>query len=132
MFLVDSSIFIEYYRLKGSPVIRAALESAIDADLVAVNGLIQVEVLGYVSAQANFPILLQDFKDFYWFDLQEIDFDCATEIGHFLRRKAITIPATDLIIAASAMRADAAVLHTDGHFDMMARYFNLKSRNLLN
>jgi predicted nucleic acid-binding protein len=131
MVLVDSSIFIEYYRLKGSPAIRTALKSAIDADLVTVNGMIQVEVLGYVPAQSNLSKLMQDFKDFHWLDLQEVDFDFATEIGFFMRRKAFTVPATDLIIAASAMRADIDLFHMDGHYDMLARHFDLKSRNLL-
>jgi predicted nucleic acid-binding protein len=51
-------------------------------------------------------------------------------MGFSLRRKAITIPATDLIIAASAIRAGAVLYHVDGHYDMLSRYYGLKAKNL--
>ena len=130
MILVDSSAFIEFYRPKGLPHVRAAVAEAIDADLVAVNGVIQVEILAFSSPRIPFAELLGDFKVFHWLDLEEVDFDFAAEIGYSLRRKAITIPAPDLIIAASAMRADAVLYHSDTHYDVLSRHVDLKAKNL--
>ena len=130
MILVDSSAFVEYYRPTGSPVVRAAVAEAIEADLVAVNGVIQVEILAFAPAQTSFRKLLSDFKVFHWFDLEEADFDLAAELGFSLRRRAITVPPADLIIAASAIRFDAVVYHVDSHYDMMTRYSDLKATNL--
>lgn len=114
MILVDSSALVEYYRPKGIPDVQAAVMEAIEADAAAVNGIIQVEVLAFASARASFDELLHDFKIFHRIALQEIDFDRATEMGFSLRRRAVTIPATDLIIAASAIRAGAVLYHVDG------------------
>jgi len=130
MILVDSSALIEFYRPKGLPKVQAAVAEAIDADLVAVNGVIQVEILAFASPRTPFTELLDDFKGFHWLDLEEVDFDFAAEIGYSLRRKAITIPAPDLIIAASAMRADAVLYHSDSHYDVLSRHVDLKARNL--
>jgi predicted nucleic acid-binding protein len=87
-------------------------------------------VLAFVSGRAGFDELLHDFKVFHRIALQEIDFDRATEMGFSLRRRGATIPATDLIIAASAIRAGATLYHMDGHYDALSRYYALKAKNL--
>jgi len=130
MILVDTSAFVEYYRPSGSPAVRAAVAEAIAADLVAVNGIVQVEILAFASGQTNFRKLLSDFKVFRWLDLGEADFDLAAELGFSLRRKAITVPPADLIIAASAIRFEAVLYHVDAHYDMISRHSGLKSKNL--
>jgi predicted nucleic acid-binding protein len=130
MILVDSSALIEYYRPAGSPTVRAAVAEVVDADLVAVNGVIQVEILGFASPRTSFEELLRHFKVFRWLHLQEEDFDFAAEIGFALRRKGITIPANDLIIAASAMRADVLLYHADSHYNTLSQHFALRAKNL--
>ena len=72
MILVDSSALIEFYRPKGLPNVRAAVAEAIDADLVAVNGVIQVEILAFSSPRTSFTELLEDFKVFHWLDLKKL------------------------------------------------------------
>jgi len=129
MILVDSSALIDYYRPAGLPGVRSAVAKVIEADLVAINGVIQVEVLAFADV-ISYRKLVSDFKVFHWLALHETEFDLATEIGFSLRRKAITIPATDLIIAASAIHSDAILYHVDSHFDTISKHCDLKSRNL--
>ena len=131
MILVDSSAWVEYYRPTGFLEVSNAVARAIDDDLAMVNGVIQVEILAFAPHNSNLAKLLSDFRSYHWVDLVESDFDFATEMGFFLRRKAITLKAPDLIIAASAIRNRAVLYHTDSHFDDVARYFDLKSTNLL-
>lgn len=131
MIVVDSSAWVEYYRPVGFQVVKAAVARAIEADLVTVNGIIQVEILAFAPGSSNLAKLISDFKIYNWIELDEDDFDFATEMGFFLRRRSITIKAADLIIAASAIRTRSLLYHTDSHFDDVARHFELKSRNLL-
>ncbi len=56
MILVDSSALVEYYRPNGIPEVQAAVTEAIEADAVAVNGIIQVEVLGFASVATALTI----------------------------------------------------------------------------
>lgn len=130
MILVDSSALIEYYRPAGSPVVRAAVAEAIAADLVAVNGIIQVEILAFAAHESALRKLVADFQVFRWLEVGPAEYDLACRIGFALRRQAFTIPSTDLIIAATAIRADATLYHADAHYDQIASLEPLKARNL--
>ena len=50
----------------------------------------------------------------------------AYDLAYVLRRKAITVPDTDILIAASALVAAATVVHADLHFDLMAPHCGLR------
>jgi predicted nucleic acid-binding protein len=56
--------------------------------------------------------------------------DLAASIASDLWRRGRTVPATAQIIAASAIRARAELLHVDDHFDEIAGVSALASRNL--
>ena len=131
LIVVDSSAFIEYYRPSGSPKVQTAVAEAIDSERVAVNGVIQVEILAFAPDQASFRKLQADFQAFHWLKLGSEEFALATELGFQLRRLGITVPPTDLIIAASAIQAGAIVYHVDAHYDSIAQHSNLMTRHLL-
>jgi predicted nucleic acid-binding protein len=130
MILVDSSAWIEFYRPSGSPGVRTVVAAAIESDLVAVNGVIQVEVLAF-SRHDNRRKLASHFEALHWLDLGKSSFDLATEIGARARSEGITVPSTDLIIAACAVESGSVLLHADTHFDLLIPHSGLKSRNLL-
>lgn len=131
MILVDSSAWITYYRREGSEDIKGLIIEAISADGVAINGVIAVEVLSGISRDKEFKKVDSDFKGFHWFPLVEETFSEASSLGSSLRKKGITIPSTDLIIAASAISSGSTLFHLDSHFDMIAKHTDLKVRNLL-
>jgi predicted nucleic acid-binding protein len=130
MIVVDTSAFIEYYRPGGLRSAQERIASIIAADQVAVNGIIQVEIVAFARTEADRRMLLSDFAAFHRLALGQADYDLATELGFSLRRKAVTIPATDLIIAASTLRAGASLLHLDSHFDRIAEHSDLQAVNL--
>ena len=130
MIVVDTSAFIEYYRPGGDDRVRTAVADAIAADEVAVNGIIHVEIVALASDQADFKRLEGDFQAFHWLETDRDDYERATEIGYRLRRQGLTVPPTDLIVAASAMRAGATLYHVDGHYDQIAEHTDLKARHL--
>jgi predicted nucleic acid-binding protein len=131
LILVDSSAFIEYYRPSGSPKVQASIAEAIASERVATNGIVQVEILAFAPNQASYRKLLADFQAFHWLNLGSEEFALATELGFQLRRLGITVPPTDLIIAASAIQAGAVVYHVDAHYDSIAQHSNLQARHLL-
>jgi predicted nucleic acid-binding protein len=131
MIVVDSSALIEYYRPSGDPRVRDAVAAAIAADQVAVNGIIRVEILAFAAGEAERRLLASDFEAFHDLDLGPPDFDLACQLGFGLRRRGVTVPATALIIAASAIRAEAHLYHVDGHFDQIAKVSELAVANLV-
>jgi predicted nucleic acid-binding protein len=129
MILADSSVLIEYYRRAGAPVVQEAVTAAIAGDELAVNGIIYVEVIGFAADDRERRGLIESFGAFHRLALGDDDFELAASIGFDLRRRGRTVPATDLIIAASAIRARAELLHVDDHFEEIARVSTLACRN---
>jgi predicted nucleic acid-binding protein len=81
--------------------------SSVAAERVAVNGIIQVEIVAFAPNEASYRKLVADFQAFHWLDLGPEEFALAAELGFRLRRQGITVPATDLIIAASGIHGRA-------------------------
>ena len=129
MIVADSSALIEYFRRGGSPAVQEAVAAAITKDALAFNGIIFVEVVGFALDERERQALLASFSAFRRLVLDDGDFDLAASIGFDLRRRGRTVPATDLIIAASAIRAQAELLHVDDHFDEIATVSALASKN---
>jgi predicted nucleic acid-binding protein len=49
-----------------------------------------------------------------------------------LRRKGLTIPYTNILIASAAIKEDMILLHADVHFDQVARHSTLKVETFAN
>lgn len=130
MIVLDTSVLIEYYRPSGDAQVRAAVAEAIGDDAVAVNGILQVELLAFAAGEKERRTLAEDLQAFHWLELGREQFDLACDLGFTLRRGGVTIPATDLIIAASAITAQSALFHADGHFDRIAEVSDLDQRHL--
>jgi predicted nucleic acid-binding protein len=103
--------------------------AAIADDVLAFNGIIFVEVVGFAADERERQALLKSFGAFRRLTLTDEDFDRASSIGFDLRRRGRTVPATDLIIAACAIRVRAELLHVDEHFDEIAKVSSLAARN---
>ncbi|MFQ5902009.1 MAG: PIN domain nuclease [Thermodesulfobacteriota bacterium] len=132
MILVDSSVWIAYYRPEGSEGLKNVIKEAISSDLVSVNGIIIVEVLSGISKKGEFKKVRSDFRGFHLISLSNESFFEVSSLGSSLRRKGVTVPSTDLIIAASAVRTRSTLYHLDSHFDLMAEHTPLEVRNLIN
>jgi predicted nucleic acid-binding protein len=130
MILIDSSAWIEYYHPRGQPAVQEAVASAIESDEAAVNGIVHVEIIGFVANEKQRKTLSADFGSFHWLELHRAVFDAASELGATLRNHGLTVPPTDLIIAASAIRAQASLYHVGSHFDQIAHHSDLLSVNL--
>ena len=57
--------------------------------------------------------------------------ESAFDLAFKLRRKGMTIPHTDILIASCGLAVDATVVHLDRHFEMIRSKHPLKTENLL-
>jgi predicted nucleic acid-binding protein len=128
--LIDSSCWVEYYRVDGNTQIQNAVEAAIELDEAAVCGMIRIEILGYISRKAEYDAVSQDFSGMHDLAITPREFDSAIEIGRALRAKGVSAPATDLLIAAAAISHQVMLLHSDKHFVAIAKYSNLNQQLL--
>ncbi len=126
MKLIDSSAWIEYYRKEGNKEYKNWISRAIQNNTAAVNGVIQVEILVFTKTQPEYDFISSDFSALHNLRLDKHVFKKASEIGFDLRRKGITIPGTDLIIAACALVSNVELIHFDSHYKYIAEHYPLK------
>ncbi len=126
MKLVDSSAWIEYYRKDGKKEYKNSISSAIRSNVAAVNGVIQLELQVFTKTESEYNAISSDFYAFHNLELNEKVFQKASEMGFNLRRKGITIPLADLIIAANAIVTESELIHFDKHYVYIAEHYPLK------
>ncbi len=95
-------------------------------DIVFTFGMIRLEILGGTKTKGEFDRLKNRLEA-----LNEIPADTelwerASELAFDLKRKGLTIPYTDILIASAAIRSKAILLHADSHFDIIVSHTELK------
>ena len=113
--LIDSNIYIGFARKGRDPIDE--LQDRFELIDLATCGVVEAEVIRGL----RFPKPKQRIIDFFKI-IQRLPTPSAlwnevTELAWSMDRKGIVLPLPDLIIAACALRADAAVLTNDKHFD---------------
>ena len=129
MILVDSSVWIEYYRTDGDPRYKRWVAEAIRRDQVAVNAIVAAEILTFTRDRGQYETVAADFSAFHWTAVDRAVGLRASDLGFRLRRNGVTVPATDLLIFASAFEARAELMHHDGHFASIAKAVPLTLRS---
>lgn len=116
MVVVDSTIWIDFFRGSNEPG-RAALRQLIRAHQAVLTGIVLAEVLQGVRSEHESISVRDQFLSIAYFETTKESWAKAGSLSAEMRRKGLTIPLTDLIIAALAMEHDAEVFTTDPHFD---------------
>lgn len=113
--LVDSNVFIKLFKARLDPG-RELLERY-DLEDLATCGMVRLEVLrGIATPKAR------DALEGFFNVMQNVQTDnklweSACRLGWEVTRSGYNLPAQDIIIAACAIRVEAAVLTYDKHFD---------------
>lgn len=117
-YLIDKSALARYPK----PTVRGAIAPLHNAGLLAVCGAVELEVLHSARSKADAERIRDEMRGFDWLPTPDEAWDRALEVQTLLIQagnwKALSV--SDLIIAATAERHSAVVLHYDGDFDMIA------------
>jgi len=120
MFLIDSSLWIDYFRPRGSPLIKQRVRQVLQADQAIICRVILVEVLRGARGEKEFSLLLDSLGSLPQLPFDEEVFERAALWGFQLDRKGKIVSTTDLLIAAAA-HEKALVLHNDTDFERIAK-----------
>ena len=126
MILVDSSAWIESFRTDGDSRLTALVVDLVATGEAAVAGIIKLELLSG-AREREVAQLSRNLSLLPLVPTREDHYEAAGRLGSELRRKGLTIPASDLLIAALALESDIPLLHRDQHFDRIAEYRPLRS-----
>jgi len=125
-FLVDTSAWLLALRKNFLPIAKDRIDYLLKEDLVISTGMVKLELLGGTKTEIEFQRLKARLDAL---DAVETDMQLwarAYELAFNLRRRGVTIPYTDILIAACALHANAIILHADAHFDLISKHFELK------
>jgi predicted nucleic acid-binding protein len=117
-YLIDKSALARYPK----PAVRAVVDPLHNAGVLAVCGAVELEVLHSARSKADAERIRDEMRGFDRLPTPDEAWDRALEVQTLLNnegnRKALSV--SDLIIAATAERHGAVVLHYDGDYDMIA------------
>ncbi len=127
MILVDTSAWIELFRATGSPAHLTLRGLLADRAELAVTEVVVMEVLAGVRTQREHRAVRAQLLGLPVLALRGVlDYERAADLYRTLRRRGVTPrQLTDLLIVLCALDADAALLHADRDFDLLAAWVGL-------
>jgi predicted nucleic acid-binding protein len=124
-YMIDSSVWIKYFRDKTyhlTPVIKELMEK----DALYINGIIQTELLKGAKSEKNYRLLQNNFNGLHYLEFNKDLFDSISEAAYKLRKKGITVPLTDLIIAVQCVEKNLILIEADRHYKFIREHFDLE------
>ncbi|MDY6990643.1 MAG: PIN domain nuclease [Thermodesulfobacteriota bacterium] len=125
-FLVDTSLWILALRKGFVSDVKDRIDHLLREDTIVTTGIIMVEILSGAKTEKEFRRLKKGLDALDRVETDRSVWEEASELGFTLRRKGVTVPHTDILIATCALRASAVVVHADAHFDLIAKHYPLK------
>ncbi|MFN3466228.1 MAG: PIN domain nuclease [Candidatus Brocadiales bacterium] len=98
---------------------------------VATTSIIILELLGGARTEKDFQELREDMEALQQLPIIKEVWHHSYRLSFELRRKGLNIPATDIIIASTALHYNALLLHHDKHFELIARYAPLRVKGVM-
>ncbi|MBA3792213.1 MAG: PIN domain-containing protein [Rubrobacter sp.] len=122
--LVDTSFWIEFFNRPDSEE-AASVEAVIREDRAALTGVVLAELLRGARTEEEASRLQAALGAVAWVEVTRSVYARAGRLGFELRRRGVTLPVTDCIVAASAETIGGRILTLDGHFEELARVATL-------
>jgi predicted nucleic acid-binding protein len=131
MFLIDTSAWIFALRKNYNPYIKERIDTILSESTIAINGIIELELLGGVKTEKEYARLKSRLDVLHYIEATKSLWDFSSRLAFDLKRSGINIPYTDIFIAASALQEEAILLHADAHFDSISEHAPLKRESLV-
>jgi tRNA(fMet)-specific endonuclease VapC len=114
--LVDTSVWIQYFnRLDAKS--GKSVEELLREERVVWSGIILTELLQGAKIEREFNAILESMVALPFLKTTQNTWIMAGKISFTLRRKGITIPITDLVIASLALEYNCLIFTLDPHFE---------------
>ena len=126
IFLVDTSAWILALRKDFSPEVKERIDHLLKENCIITTGMVKLEILGGTKTETEFQRLKRRLDALDSVELDTPLWKKSCDLAFKLRRKGVTVPYTDILIAACALKTESTVVHADAHFDLMAGHIDLK------
>lgn len=114
MILVDTSIWIEYF--KNNPDVVDFMEKHLLEDTVYLVGIIVSELIQGIKNEREREMIRSNLDAINYIDMKFEDWIKTGDLSNMLRKSGLTIPLTDIAIAATAIENNLMLVTRDRHF----------------
>jgi len=121
--LLDSSAWIISFQKNTSTPLKDRIKKYISTNEVVISEVIILELLQGCRDSYEKDSLQQSLESLAILPLEQKVWKRAYELGFNLRRKGVTIPTIDVLIAALAIENKCCLFHKDRHFCMVSEHF---------
>lgn len=129
MFLVDSSVWVEYLRPNGSRRAKERLRDILQKGEAACCGIVVVEILRGAKNEKDFHVLRESLLSLPQIPIDISVIERASKWGYTLDRKGKVVSTTDLLISAATYKK-ARLLHIDSDFEIIASVVELEEEKI--
>jgi predicted nucleic acid-binding protein len=124
-YLVDTSVWIPYFRESGS-TFGELLDELIEEDRVHINGIIIAELLVGARGPVEIDRLSSALAGLKFVPSGRASFEAAGRNGYALRKKGVSVPLTDIIIATDCVAQGLVLMEADKHYATIAAHLPLR------
>lgn len=121
MVLIDTSSWIHFLRPKGDTAARARVEAALVAGDACWCPMVWLELWNGAGGSQERKVLRDLERHLPSLEIDGQTWQLACELARKAREKGVSIPATDLLIAACARQYGVRLEHADSDFDHLDR-----------
>jgi predicted nucleic acid-binding protein len=114
--IADTSVWIPFFNLPGSPE-KQEIDALIDADRLVLVGVVLAELIQGCRTAREADMIVSNLAGLRFLDTSFSSWRQAGELSFSLRRKGITLPLSDLVIAVLAIEHHCQVYSLDPHFE---------------
>jgi len=116
--IVDTSVWVEFFRRPDADI-TLRLKKLLRERKVVMVGMVLAEILQGVKAPREAGLVRESLEKLPYLETTRAEWEKAGEISASLRKGGITVPLSDLIVAALALSGDLEIFATDPHFEQV-------------
>lgn len=124
MKLIDTSSWVEALRQKGDAEVRRRVQILLQGAEAAWCDLVRVELWNGLRGPAERKMMEQLEADITLLPTTDRVWEKSRELARRCRNQGLTVPATDLIIAACAWDHQVEIEHRDAHLTALSALFD--------
>jgi len=126
-YFIDSSVWIPYFR-EGKSAYGELIDELVEDNRVHINGVVIAELLIGARSPAEIDRLSSALAGLKLVPSGRASFESAGRNGYALKKKGVTVPLTDVIIATDCIEHGLVLIESDKHYAVIAAHLPLKRR----
>jgi predicted nucleic acid-binding protein len=124
-YFIDTSVWILYFR-DGRSEYGDFIDALIDENRVHINGIVLAELLTGARSPAEIDRLSLALAGLKFVPSDRSSFQSAGRSGFALKKKGISVPLSDIIIATDCVDHGFVLVESDRHYAAIAAHLPLK------